>query len=284
MEQGGEGMVLGLIAGAGALPFEAADLLNAEGYRLSAIAFEGITDTALADVVAELRWVHVGQLELMAAAMREMGARRQLLVGKVSKELFFDNPGIARPDGEALRLLAEEKDRGDEGLMASIVRWLERHDFELCDQGELLPGLLASPGPLGAHAPDEMQLADLAVGKPIALELGRLGVGQCVVLKQGSVLAVEAIEGTDAAIARAGELGGRHATVVKASRPGQDRRFDLPAVGLGTIEAMLAAGASGLAIESGSTLLLDRKRMIEVADREKIAIWGFSFDAGRGRP
>jgi len=281
MEQGGEGMALGLIVGAGTLPIDAARLLLDQGHRLTAVAFHDITDPAFAEIVAETRWVRLGELENMAEAMNELGARRQLLVGKVAKGLLFENPGVARPDAEAMRLLATEKDRADEGLMAAIVRWIEGRGFEFCDQGEMLQPLLAPHGPIGAHAPDERQLADEAIARPIVRELGRLGVGQCAVVKQGSVLAVEAIEGTDAMIERAGQLGGRGATVVKTARLGQDRRFDLPAVGPGTIEAMCAAGASGLAIESGSTLLVERDRMIELADREGIAIWGFSPDSAR---
>lgn len=279
MEQGRDGMALGLIVGAGTLPIEAARLLRDQGHRLSAIAFHDITDPAIEDVVDATRWIRLGELENMAAAMNELGARRQLLVGKVAKGLLFEKPGIARPDAEALRLLATEKDRADEGLMASIVRWIENRGFEFCDQGEMLEPLLAPRGPIGAHAPDEGQLADEAVARPIVRELGRVGVGQCVVVKQGSVLAVEAIEGTDSTIERAGRLGGGGATVVKAARLGQDRRFDLPAVGPDTIETMRAAGASGLAIECGSTLLVDRDRMIELADQAGIAIWGFSPDS-----
>jgi DUF1009 family protein len=142
----------------------------------------------------------------------------------------------------------------------------------------MLAPMLAPLGPLSARSPSESELADLAIGRPIVQQLGRLGVGQCVVVKQGSVLAVEAIEGTDSVIARAGELGGSGATVIKASRPGQDRRFDLPAVGVGTISAICASGASGLAIEAGSTLIVDRKKMTEAADRANIAVWGFSMD------
>ncbi len=116
-------------------------------------------------------------------------------------------------------------------------------------------------------------------------QLGAAGVGQCVVVKQGSVLAVEAIEGTDATIRRAGSLGGPGSTVIKAARPAQDRRFDLPAVGVSTIEAMADAGASALAIEADSTLIIDRKAMTRAADHAEISVWGFMQETGRdGRP
>ena len=275
MNQGNDGTALGLIAGAGSLPIEVARLLRGMGYSLFAIGFDGLTDRALESEVEDARWVRLGKLDAMAKAMQELGARRFILIGKVPKALIFESRGIAEPDAEAIRLLAEERDRGDEPLMNAIARWIEGRGFQLCDQGEMLAPMLATVGPLSARSPSETELADLAIGLPIVRELGRLGIGQCVVVKQGSVLAVEAIEGTDSVIERAGELGGSGATVIKASRPGQDRRFDLPAVGVGTINAICASGASGLAIEAGSTLIVDRQGMTEAADRANIAVWGF---------
>lgn len=282
MYQGDEGMALGLIAGAGGLPSEAARLLRGQGYQISAIAFEGLTDSALEAEVGESRWLRLGRLDAMAEALDEMGAKRLVFVGKVPKALLFRAQGITEPDAEAIRLLSGEPDRADESLMCAVARWFEGRGFELCDQGEMLAPMLASVGPLGARSPSETELADLEIGRPVVQQLGRVGIGQCVVVKHGSVLAVEAIEGTDAVIRRAGELGGSGATVIKASRPGQDRRFDLPAVGAGTIAAICAAGASGLAIEAESTLILDRRNMIEAADRANIAVWGFS--AERNQP
>lgn len=278
MQHADEGMALGLIAGAGGLPVEAARLLCGRGFSVSAIAFRDLTDNALADEVDELRWLKVGQLDAMADALHAMGVRRIVLVGKVPKALLFMGQGIAEPDAEAIRLLSEERDRGDEPLMQAIARWLEGRGFQLCDQGEMLAPMLAPVGSLSARPPSESELADLAVGWPVVEQLGRVGVGQCVVVNRGSVLAVEAIEGTDAVIRRAGELGGGGATVIKAARPGQDRRFDLPAVGVGTIDVIRESGASGLAIEAGSTLVLDQRNMMEAADRANIAVWGFSPD------
>ena len=276
MHQGDEGMALALIAGAGGLPIEAARLLRGRGYPLSAIAFRDLTDPALEKAVTESRWVRLGQLEAMADALHEMDIERLILAGKVSKTLLFLGQGIVEPDAEAIRLLSEERDRGDEPLMQAIVGWLEGRGFELCDQGEMLAPMLAQVGPLSARPPSETELADLELGWPVVQALGRIGIGQCVVVKHGSILAVEAIEGTDAVIRRSGELGGLGATVIKASRPGQDRRFDLPAVGVGTIDAIRESGASGLAIEAGSTLVLDQEAMMKEADRANIAVWGFS--------
>ena len=278
MNHANEGNALGLIAGAGQLPIEAARLLRRSGYTVAAIGFEGLTDSSLAREVDCAHWSHLGQLEVMAKALVEMDARRLILIGKVPKSLVFATNSIARPDAEAMRVLAREPDRSDEPLMTAIAGWLEARGFVVCDQGEMLSSMLAQVEALSARAPATAELADFEVGRAIVQSLGRLGVGQCVIVKQGSVLAVEAAEGTDAAIQRAGELGGAGATVIKAARPGQDRRFDLPAVGAKTIDALVAAGASALAIEAGSTLIVDREAMAESANRANIAVWGFPTD------
>jgi len=269
---------IGLLAGGGSLPLEAARLLRNRGFSVVAIGFDGLTDSSVRAAVTDARFVRLGQLEAMAAAMAEMDVRRLLLVGKVSKSLLFDGRGIAEPDAEALRVLSLQLERGDEPLMQAIADWLSGRGFELCDQSELLAPLLASVGSLSARSPSEGELADFALGRSVVAQLGRSGVGQCVVVKEGSVLAVEAIEGTDATIRRAGELGGPGATVIKAARPSQDRRFDLPAIGPVTIEAMIAAKAAGLAIEARSTLIVDREALMNRADRAGIAVWGFEVE------
>jgi DUF1009 family protein len=281
--ESGEGSI-GLIAGAGSLPLEAARLLRSRGLSVFAVGFEGLSDRSIATEVVEIRFLRLGQLEAMAAAMTEMGVRRLLLLGKVSKSLLFDGRGIAQPDAEAIQLLSEQPERGDEPLMRAIARWLTGRGFELCDQSETLAPLLASIGLLSGRAPSEGELSDFELGRRVVVQLGSSGVGQCVVVKQGSVLAVEAIEGTDETIRRAGELGGPGATVIKAARPGQDRRFDLPAIGSETIEAMIAAGATALAIEAHSTLIIDRERFTKTADRAGIAVWGFGTESSEDRP
>jgi DUF1009 family protein len=280
--ESGEGPI-GLIAGAGNLPLEAARLLRLRGFSVFAIGFEGLSESSIATEVVEVRFLRLGQLEAMATAMKEMGVRRLLLLGKVSKSLLFDGRGIARPDDEAIRLLSEEQERADEPLMQAIARWLSGRGFELCDQSETLAPLLASIGPLSARGPSKGEVADFELGRSVVAQLGSSGVGQCVVVKQGSVLAVEAIEGTDETIRRAGELGGPGATVIKASRPGQDRRFDLPAIGGETIEAMIGAGATALAIEAHSTLIIDREDLTKTADQAGIAVWGFGPENSEDR-
>jgi hypothetical protein len=201
----------------------------------------------------------------------------------IPKSVLFSGTARLSPDAEAKALLASLADRSDEGLIALISHWLEARDFVLLEQGVELAGLLAPVGPLTRVQPSEAALADLAAGWPVVEALGRVGIGQCVVMKQGAVLAVEAIEGTDETIRRAGRLGGPGSTVIKALRPDQDRRFDLPAIGPETIRVMAEAGARALAVEAGAALVLDRVHCVAEAERAGIAVWGFDSGRIRGR-
>jgi len=267
---------LGLVAGAGRLPVAAARALRAANRRIVAVGFEGLTEAALESAVDAMRWLRLGQLEAMAEAFRERGVVRLLLVGKVPKTLLFDGEGLVEPDPQALALIAALRDRADETLLRALADWLAARGFELCPQDGVLQALRVPGGPITRTPPDARALDDLALGRPVLQALGRAGVGQCVVLKQGTILALEAIEGTDATIRRAGRLGGPGATVIKAARPDQDRRFDLPVAGPETIAALVEAGASALALEAGRVLLVEGDEMVAAADRAGIAIWGFT--------
>jgi DUF1009 family protein len=267
---------LGLVAGAGRLPLAAARALRAADRRVVAVGFEGLTATELESAVDAMRWLRLGQLEAMAEAFREQGVVRLLLVGKVPKTLLFDGGGVVEPDPEALALIGALRDRGDEALLRALADWLGDRGFDLCAQDGALPSLRMPSGPLTRATPDQQALEDLSLGWPVLCALGRAGVGQCVVLNQGAVLALEAIEGTDETIRRAGRLGGPGATVIKAARPDQDRRFDLPVAGPETIAALVEIRARALALEAGRVLLVDGDEMIAAADRAGIAIWGFT--------
>ncbi len=267
---------VGLVAGAGRLPLAAARALRQAGRPVVAVGFEGLTETGLESAVDVLCWLRLGQLESLARAFRERGVVRLLLAGKVPKSFLFDGGGLVEPDAEALALIGGLRDRGDEVLLRALADWLAVRGFELCSQDGVLQALRMPSGPLTRSRPDARALEDLAVGSPVLRALGRAGVGQCVVLKQGAVLALEAIEGTDETIRRAGRLGGPGATVIKAARPDQDRRFDLPVAGPETITALVEARASALALEAGGVLLIEGEEMVAAADRAGIAIWGFT--------
>ncbi len=263
---------LGLIVGAGALPIEAVRLLATERIPCEVFGFDGISDPELG---FEKNRTRLGQLAALATALTIAKVERLLIVGKFSKTLLLGSSDAISLDEEAVRLLAGVDRLDDEGLLGAIASWLEARGFEIARQDLLLASLLAAKGSLSARSPSESESADLEIGRGVVDGLARAGVGQCVALRWGCVVAVEAAEGTDAMIRRAGELAGAGATVIKVARPGQDRRFDLPAVGPDTIEVMRQAEATGLAIEAGSTLIIDAPRFRQRADEAGIAVWGF---------
>ncbi len=267
---------VGLIAGGGRLPAEAVRVLDAQGTACVVFGFDGITDPSLG--LRENR-TRLGQLAALSAVLANARIDRVLIVGKFSKTDLLGPQNVISLDQEAIRLLADRGGWDDEGLLAGISSWLEAGGFEVALQDRLLRPLLAAPGPLSTRQPSESERADFEVGRGVVERLGRLGVGQCAAVRRKCVIALEAIEGTDAMIRRAGELGGSGYTVIKASRPGQDRRFDLPTVGPGTIGAMEAAGATALAIEAGSTLIVSGATFRARADDAGIAVWGFESAA-----
>lgn len=272
---------LGLIAGAGVLPIEVARAARARGCRVLAAGLRGVTDSGLEGEVDEVFWLEGGQLGALFARFAQAGVRDVTLAGKIAKTHLYGSNPIAL-DEVASALLEGLRDRGDASILAALADSLGARGMVLRPQAEWVPELLPGEGPLGSVRPTSEQRRDIEFGWSIARELARHDVGQCVVVKDRAILAVEAIEGTDAAIRRAGELGGGDACVVKVARPDQDPRFDLPAVGLGTLEAMIDARAAVLAFDAGRTLVLERAALVEGADSRGIAIVGV-HPVGGGR-
>jgi hypothetical protein len=262
------------VAGSGRLPFELAAGARRRGHRVAAVALEGFADPALAAAVDRCTSLRVGQLERLFAFLREAGVKQVAMAGKVPKRLLYEAPGRAAPDATASALLGALRDRRDDSILRAFAGALEAEGFELLAQAELAPELLAQEGALGRVHATEAQRADVAFGFGVAKALGALDVGQTAVVLGGAVLALEAIEGTDAAIARGCALGARGACAVKVAKPDQDPRFDVPAVGLDTVRALAAGGGAVLAVEAGRTLLLQREPMLAEADRAGIAVLG----------
>ncbi len=265
---------VGLVAGSGRLPFELAAGARRRGQRVAAVALEGFADPALADAVDACTSLRVGQLERLFSFLRAAGVRQVAMAGKVPKRLLYEAPGRAAPDARAAALLGALDDRRDDSILRAFAGALEAEGFELLAQAELAPELLAQEGRLGQVEAVPAQLADVSFAWSIAKALGALDVGQTVVVEGLAVLALEAIEGTDAAIARGCALGRGGACAVKVAKPQQDPRFDVPAVGVDTIRALAAGGGSALAVEAGRTLLLQRERMLAEADAAGIAVLG----------
>lgn len=261
---------LGLIAGGGTLPFEIARA--ARPRPVLALGFPGITDPRLEEEVDELVWRAPGAVASQLRALRNGGTAEVVLAGKVEKSDLVASPERLELDDRARRVLAGLADRRDAHLLAAVADLLEEEGFAVLPQAALVPHLVAESGVLGAHSPGPAQQHDLEIGWPAAAALATAGIGQCVVVKDGTVVAVEAVEGTDATIARAAALCGGPLVVIKRAGPAYDPRFDLPAVGSRTIEALAAAGGGLLAIEAGTTLLIDRNSILARADASSVAV------------
>jgi hypothetical protein len=263
---------IGLIAGSGRFPLLFAESARRAGYRVVAVAHRSETDAALAEAVDAITWVKVGQLGHVLEALKAGGATQSVMLGAITKRRFFAD---AMLDATGLKLLARVAIRSDDNLLRAIARLLDEEGVPITDPTPFLSDRLAPEGVLGRHAPTEEEWADARYGLELARGIGRLDLGQTVVVKDRVALAVEALEGTDACIRRGGELarsGGF--VVVKAVKPEQDRRFDLPAVGPDTVEALREACGRVLAVEAGATLIMDLDRMVEKADKARIALVG----------
>lgn len=260
---------IGLIAGASQFPLLFARAARAQGWRVVAVAHEGETLPELAAEVDEITWVHLGQLGKLIKALKKGGASQAVMCGGVTKTRMFKD---VKPDLKALTLVGKLRHMADDGILRTLAGVLAEEGVTILPSHELVPELLAAPGPYTRRRLDEDELASARVGWKVAGELGRLDIGQAVVIKGRAVVAVEAIEGTDACIRRGGDLASGQAVVVKRCKPSQDRRFDLPSVGAGTVETMIQAGCSALVIEAASTLVFDREDMIRRAERAGISI------------
>ncbi len=248
-----------------------ADSARRAGHRVVAVAHRGETEASLAGHVDSIDWVKLGQLGHVVEALRRGGATQTVMLGSIAKRRFFLD---AFPDLAGLKVLAGVAVRSDDNLLRAIARFLEEEGGPMVDPTPFLADRLAPEGVLGRHRPDEEELADARYGLELARGIGRLDLGQTVVVKRRVALAVECLEGTDACVRRGAELGREGVVVVKAVKPDQDRRFDLPAVGPETVETLHDVKGRVLAVEAGATLVMDLERMVERADASGIVLLG----------
>lgn len=267
---------IGLIAGKGQFPLLFARAARERGVGVVAVAFKGETDPALEKLADECHWTYVGQLSRLIKAFKEAGVSQAVMAGGITRRRLFRE---LRPDLRALTLLLKVGTGHDDRILRTLAAELEREGVTVVSPLLYLDNMLATEGRLSRRKPNSHELQDIAYGFRIAKAVGRLDLGQCVVVRHRVVTALEAIEGTDETIRRGGRLAGKGAVVVKVCKPGQDLRFDLPAVGKGTIEAMREVEAKVLAIEVGKTLIFDRAEMLEMANKAGIAIWGMKPEA-----
>jgi DUF1009 family protein len=262
---------IGLIAGRGQFPLLFAQAAQQQGAAVIAVAHRGETDPALAAFVTEIHWVSVGQLSKIIDIFKAAGVRRAVMAGGIRRGRLFRE---FRPDWRALNVIRRAGAGRDDRLLRAVADELEAEDITIAPSTLFLHDLLAGIGQLSRRPPSPAELEDINLGLRVAKELGRLDLGQCVVVRRQVVVALETIEGTDETIRRGGTLAGAGAVVVKVSKPEQDLRFDVPAVGLTTIATMREVKAAVLAVEAGMTLIFDRPEMLKQASRAGIAVWG----------
>ena len=261
---------LGILAGAGRLPVECARAAQTLGYEVYAVGLLASTDTQISQFAADYQAISVAQLDAILNYLKRNEIHQVTLIGKVTKELLFS--GGVLPDARMLQLVLSLPDRKDDTIMLAFVRELANEGIQVFDQTALIRQLMPAQGTLSKRDATDDERKDMDFGFNIAKELGRLDIGQTVVVKNLAVMALEAIEGTDACIERGGKLANGGAVVVKVAKPQQDNRFDVPTVGRRTIEQMIQFGATALAIEAGQTLLVEREETLALADANNIAV------------
>jgi DUF1009 family protein len=263
----------GLIAGNGRFPFLVLEGARSQGIDMAVIALKEEASPELEKLSKRLHWVSLGELSKTIDLMHQEGVKQAVMAGQVKHNKIFS---AIRPDWKLAKLLFSLPRKNTDALIGAVARVLEEEGIRLVDSTLFLKPLVPGPGVLTRRAPNEHEAEDMAYGLGVARQIASMDIGQTVVIADRACVAVEAMEGTDETIARAARItGGKPLVVVKASKPGQDMRFDVPVVGLPTIEQMRGAGATALAVDAGQTLLFDRAKLIELADGAGIAIQAF---------
>ena len=277
---------LGLIAGNGRFPFLLLEAARASGLEVVVAAIKEETDPemnerAAADAGMRVYWLSLGELSKLIDTFHQEGVTRAVMAGQVRHKQIFSS---IRPDWRLAKLLMSLRTRSTDMLLGAVAKVLEDEGITLISSTAYLEPMLATSGILTARGPDETERSDIEYGLQVARGIAGFDLGQTVVVAAGACVAVEAMEGTDATVLRAGELFrtledeastlARRLTVVKVAKPKQDLRFDVPVVGVPTIETMKAARATCLCVEAGRTLLFDREAMVRTADAEGICIYG----------
>ena len=260
---------MGIIAGNGVYPRLLADAARKAGLKkIIAAAFTGETDAALAQHVDLIEWMRVGQLNRLLKCFREHKVHHAIMAGQIAPKNLFD----LRLDWKALMLLGKLKQRNAESIFAAIANELAAIDVELLSATTFLEDSLAQSGLIAGPKLSRQEEHDVELGWEIAKQIARLDIGQTIIVKNGAVVAVEALEGTNEAIRRSGELAGSGAIMIKVAKTNQDMRFDVPVIGVETIRITAEARVRVIAVEAGKTLLLERDAIVDLANRSKISI------------
>jgi len=270
---------LGLIAGNGKFPFLVLDAARAQGYEVVVAAIEEEAFPEIESRGAIVHWLSLGDLSRLIETFQQAGVRRAVMAGQVKHKQIFSS---IRPDWRLAKLLLSLTTRNTDSLLGAVAKVLGDEGITLEKSTWLLEPLLVKPGVLTKRQPNEQERKNIDYGRAVARQLAQHDIGQTVVIAESACVAVEAMEGTDAAIERAGQIMrslhgdastlSRALTVVKIAKPNQDMRFDVPVIGVKTIEVMQAAGATCLALDTGKCLLLDGERVLEAADAAGVAV------------
>lgn len=269
-------MKIGLIAGGGQFPVLFSKKAVKKGYQVFAAGFYSETDKILSNHVEELKWLYLGQVSKLIKYFRQHQITKAVMLGGIEKTNIFKD---IRPDFKALSFIAKTAGTHDDSVLSSFADLLSKEGIQILPSTFLLPELISPKGCWTKRKPDKAEKKDIVQGWKIAKEIGKLDIGQCIVICNGTVLAVEAIDGTDETIKRGGLLSHRNgAVVVKLSKPSQDLRFDLPSSGCQTIEQMHESGARVLVLEAEKSIAFDREEMVRLANKYHISIIGYTDD------
>jgi DUF1009 family protein len=267
----------GLIAGHGRFPFLVLEAARSQGIEMAVIALREEASSELEGVAQRLYWVSLGELSRTLDLLHQEGVTRAVMAGQVKHTKIFS---AIRPDWKLAKLIFSLPRKNTDSLIGAVARVLEDEGIQLVDSTSFLKPLLPEPGVLTRRVPDMREAEDMKYGREIARHVAGLDLGQTVVISDRACVAVEAMEGTDETIERAARLAaGKPLVVVKVAKPRQDMRFDVPVVGLQTVEVMRCSNATALAIDAHRTLLFDRARLIEAADEAGISVEAFAPDA-----
>ena len=272
----------GLIAGNGQFPFLVLEGARSQGIEMAVIAVREEASPELERVATRLHWVSLGELGKALELLHQEGVNKAVMAGQVKHNKLFSS---IRPDWKLAKLLMSLPLKNTDSLIGAVARVLEAEGIELVDSTAFLKPLVPEPGVLTRRAPDAGEAADIAYGLRIARQIASLDLGQTVIVRERACVAIEAMEGTDEAIERAARITGQaRLVVVKVSKPRQDMRFDVPVVGLSTVEVMKRTNATALAVDARRTLLFDRTRLLNAADAAGIAIQAFEPEPLQGAP
>jgi UDP-2,3-diacylglucosamine hydrolase len=262
-------MTFGLIAGNGTFPFLVVRGAKKVGERLVVVAIKEEADKSIEEIAEKVVWVGIGQLGKMINFFKSEGVEKAVMAGQVKHVQIF---GSAFPDWRMAKMLYNLPRRNTDSLIGGIAAELSKEGIELIDSTYFTQDNLAKEGVLTKRKPKDFELENIEYGLTVANEIARLDLGQTIVVRQKACVAIEAMEGTDATIKRAGELAKGNLTVIKVAKPNQDMRFDVPVVGLPTIKTMIEAGATCLCITPNKTLIFDIEEMLKLADDNKISV------------